>query len=60
LPAGHVIAADDIVALRPAAGLPADRQRDLVGQRLLRPVDAGTPFTAADLASHLKGTEHVA
>jgi sialic acid synthase SpsE len=59
LPAGHVVAGQDLVALRPAAGLGAERQRDLVGTRLTRAVAAGAAFVAADLAS-AKGSEHVA
>ncbi len=60
LPAGHVVAATDLIALRPACGLGADRQRELVGQRLGRNVDAGAPFQPSDLHAHDKGTEHVA
>lgn len=60
LPAGHVVSAADLIALRPAHGLGADRQRELVGQRLSRDVDAGAPFQLADLHAHDKGTEHVA
>lgn len=60
LAAGHVITIDDVIALRPAAGLPADRQRELVGQRLRRDVDAGTPFQVTDLHIADRGTEHVA
>ena len=59
LPAGHVVAADDVVALRPVAGLAADRQRELVGSRLPRAVGAGAPFLLTDLSA-AKGTEHVA
>lgn len=60
LPAGHVVSAADLIALRPALGLTADRQRELVGQRLSRDVDAGAPFQIDDLHVHDKGTEHVA
>jgi len=56
---GDVVTASDVVALRPAAGLGADQERDLVGARLTRAVAAGAPFVAADLP-RLKGTEHVA
>lgn len=59
LPAGHVVAVHDLIALRPATGLGADRQRALVGVRLTRAVPAGAPFAATDLP-HAKGTEHVA
>lgn len=60
LPAGHIVSAADLIALRPALGLGADRQRELVGQRLSRDVDAGAPFQVTDLHAHDKDTEHVA
>jgi N,N'-diacetyllegionaminate synthase len=60
LPAGHVVSAGDLIALRPGRGLGADRQRELIGQRLRRDVDAGAPFQAADVLADDKGTEHVA
>ncbi len=60
LPAGHVVAAADVIALRPGFGLGADRLEDLVGTRLVREVDAGAAFHAADLRLLDKGTEHVA
>ncbi len=60
LPAGHVVAADDVIALRPGGGLGAERLRDLVGARLARPVDGGTAFHAADLQRLEQGTDHVA
>ena len=60
LPAGHVVSAADVVALRPAFGLGAERLRELVGQRLTREVDGGTAFTVADLQVLDRGTEHVA
>ncbi len=59
-PAGHVVAAADLIALRPGVGLPADRQGDLIGQRLGRDVAAGAPFVVADLWADDKETEHVA
>jgi sialic acid synthase SpsE len=49
LAAGHVVAAEDIAVLRPATGLAPDRERDLVGVRLARTIDAGAPFLACDL-----------
>ncbi len=49
LAAGHVITADDIIALRPARGLPPEHWHTLVGTRVTRPIPAGAPFTAADL-----------
>jgi sialic acid synthase SpsE len=60
LRAGDVVSAADLIALRPAHGLGADRQRELVGQRLGRDVDAGAPFQVTDLLAHDKDTEHVA
>lgn len=60
LPAGHVVSAADVIALRPAFGLGADRLRELVGQRLTREVDDGTAFTADDLRVRDQGNAHVA
>ena len=60
LPAGHVVSAADVVALRPAFGLGAERLRELVGRRLTREIDGGTAFTATDLRVLDQGTEHVA
>lgn len=60
LPAGHVVSADDLIALRPAHGLGADRQRDIVGCRLRRDVAAGTPLVEGDLPLADRNTEHVA
>ncbi|MGD9905838.1 MAG: N-acetylneuraminate synthase family protein [Vicinamibacterales bacterium] len=59
LAAGEVVTAADVIALRPAAGLGADRERELVGARLSRAIAAGAPFVTADLP-HAGGTEHVA
>jgi N-acetylneuraminate synthase/N,N'-diacetyllegionaminate synthase len=41
LPAGHQLTGRDLVALRPARGLPPARFNDVVGRRLLRPLSAG-------------------
>jgi len=60
LPAGHVVSAADVIALRPAFGLGVDRLRALVGQRLARDVESGAAFQTSDLHVHDKGTEHVA
>ena len=60
LPAGHVVSAADVIALRPGFGLGADRLRDLIGTRLGRDVAGGTAFHAADLRALDQGTEHVA
>ncbi len=58
--AGHVVSAADVMTLRPAFGLGAERLRELVGQRLTREIDGGAAFTASDVRVHDTGTEHVA
>jgi sialic acid synthase SpsE len=55
LEAGHVVTPDDLVALRPAVGIGADRHAALVGAVLTRPVAAGEVFTPADLAGRRQG-----
>ena len=55
LPAGHVVAADDIAVLRPGTGLPPELEADLIGVRLTRSVDDGSPFLPCDLPT-LGGT----
>lgn len=60
LPAGHVIAAGDLVALRPAAGIPADRQAAVTGRRLWRDVEAGLPLVDGDLAAPAREARRVA
>ena len=60
LPAGHVVSASDVIALRPSYGLGAERLGDLVGHRLTRAIDGGAAFQTTDLHVHDKGTEHVA
>ena len=60
LPAGHIVSAADVIALRPAFGLGAHRLGDLVGQRLSREVDGGAAFQVTDLHELDKGTAHVA
>jgi len=49
LAAGAVIAAGDVIALRPEHGLPASRWRELIGLRTTRPFAAFDPFQAEDL-----------
>jgi sialic acid synthase SpsE len=49
LPAGHVLTAPDIAALRPAVGLSPACEADLLGVRLTREMEAGAPFTERDL-----------
>jgi len=48
LPPGHVVTADDVIALRPGTGLAPGRLRALVGSRLARAVAAGHPFQEDD------------
>jgi N,N'-diacetyllegionaminate synthase len=47
--AGALVGEDDVVALRPAAGLDASRWPDLIGVRLSRTVHAGAMFLQSDL-----------
>ncbi|HQZ37895.1 MAG TPA: N-acetylneuraminate synthase family protein [Vicinamibacterales bacterium] len=49
LSAGHRVQAGDVIALRPGAGLPADREVDLIGRVLPRDLPAGAPFLEGDL-----------
>jgi sialic acid synthase SpsE len=59
LPAGHLIGPDDVIALRPLAGLDANHGPRLVGGRLSRNVEAGMPFLECDLHAE-EGSRHVA
>ena len=47
--AGSVVAATDLVALRPATGLSPARLRDVLGRRTAHPVEAGEPVVTGDL-----------
>lgn len=58
--AGQVVTDADLVALRPLAGLGADRQQWLVGRTLTRDVAAGTPLHDADVETAAEGQAHVA
>jgi N-acetylneuraminate synthase/N,N'-diacetyllegionaminate synthase len=49
LAAGTVVAAADLVALRPGTGLAPGRLGELVGRRTARPVEAGARVEPADL-----------
>jgi sialic acid synthase SpsE len=49
LAAGHVITRDDLVVLRPATGLAPEFERDLIGVRLQRDIEAGAPFLDRDV-----------
>ncbi|MGH7719448.1 MAG: N-acetylneuraminate synthase family protein [Gemmatimonadaceae bacterium] len=51
LPAGHCLTRDDLVALRPAAGLSPARLGDVVGRRLRTAVPCGSPL----LEEHVGG-----
>jgi sialic acid synthase SpsE len=51
LPAGHVIAPEDIIALRPASEVSPDREPELIGATLTRSVAAGVPFEPGDLTT---------
>jgi sialic acid synthase SpsE len=51
LAAGHVIGKDDLIALRPGIGLPAERQDELIGTMLHRDMDPGMAFVDLDLAA---------
>ena len=46
---GMVLRRMDLVALRPANGLPPSRLDDITGRRLLRPVDLGQPIREQDI-----------
>jgi sialic acid synthase SpsE len=46
---GESVSGDALTALRPAVGLDASRWFDLVGVRVTRTVQAGTPFLDSDL-----------
>jgi sialic acid synthase SpsE len=46
---GHVVSADDVIALRPSTGLDPRFLHTLTGVRLLRQIGAGAPFVESDL-----------
>ena len=52
LDAGHVVTADDVIALRPASALTPDRMPDLVGTTITRGLEQGMPFLLTDLEGH--------
>jgi sialic acid synthase SpsE len=45
LPAGAKLGADDVLWIRPPAGLPLGQERRLLGRRTVRPVAEGEPLT---------------
>jgi N,N'-diacetyllegionaminate synthase len=59
LAAGHLLTRDDLVVLRPAKGLAPEFERDLIGVRLTRDVEAGAPFLERDLPAQ-RGTREAA
>lgn len=44
LPAGHTLAPEDLILLRPATGVPAKALDEVIGQTLKGPVAAGVPL----------------
>lgn len=59
--AGHTLSAADLVALRPATGVPPSSLFEVLGRRLVRPLAAGEPLTLAHLdAMPLAETDRVA
>jgi sialic acid synthase SpsE len=49
LASGDVIAAEDVVALRPSRGLPPNVKSELIGTTVTRVIEAGAPFLGPDL-----------
>jgi sialic acid synthase SpsE len=49
LPVGHLVSAADVIALRPAAGLDPGSEQRLIGSRLARRIEQGSPFLETDL-----------
>ena len=60
LPAGHVLTATDLVALRPASGMPPSALASLLGDRLIRPLRRGDPLTSAHVDRRLIEAHRVA
>jgi sialic acid synthase SpsE len=60
LPAGHILAAGDLVALRPASGLPPSALFSVIGRRLSCAVAAGEPVTTAHVDLQIAETDRVA
>lgn len=50
LPAGHMLAREDLVLLRPASGIPPRDMESVIGRTLLRTVSGGEVLKPADLA----------
>ena len=49
LASGDMVAADDVVALRPSRGLPPNLKSELIGTTVARAIEAGGPFLGPDL-----------
>ena len=49
LPAGHVLAEEDLICLRPVSGIPANHWDEVLGRTLSRPVTGGDGVAWADL-----------
>jgi sialic acid synthase SpsE len=61
LEAGRVIVAADLIALRPATGVPPSSLSLVLGRQLVRPLAAGEPLTSSHLeALNLSETDRVA
>ncbi len=58
LPTGHVLNADDLIALRPATGVPPSMLGSVLGRRLGRSLRIGQPLTVAHLDSHTLSETH--
>jgi sialic acid synthase SpsE len=50
LPPGHVLDASDLVALRPAGGIPPADQEKVIGRPVTRSIPAGDMLSYEDLA----------
>jgi N,N'-diacetyllegionaminate synthase len=49
LPAGHVLTASDLIAKKPAGGIPPTRLDSLIGRRLNRPIQPDEPLQDGDI-----------
>jgi sialic acid synthase SpsE len=60
MPVGHVVTGEDLVALRPASGLPPSALFSLIGRRLIRPLAAGEPVTTSHVDLQIAEAHRVA
>lgn len=58
LPAGHLLGADDLVALRPATGVPPAMLSAVLGRRLRQDITVGQPLTLSHLDSSSLSESH--